>query len=174
MIIKSFNPNKVGFFERSFFWRRGQFDLSTFKFYEDLIWYQYNFIQLLNNLLKVYLKTKNADIISYKLVPLVFYNKESSKNPKTWWQLMKIANIDTERESSYLLNNSRNFNETFRKNVTYDNIKSHKKSEFHPLFRRYIFEKTTGCVKLTHTPSLFVVEKIDIYDLKDFYQVHFL
>ena len=52
---------------------------------------------------------------------------------------MKIANIDTERESSYLLNNSRNFNETFRKNVTSDNIKSHKKSEFHPLFRRYIF-----------------------------------
>ena len=32
-----------------------------------------------------------------------------------------------------------NFNEIFRKDVTYDNIKSHKKAGFHPLFRRYNF-----------------------------------
>ena len=38
----------------------------------------------------------------------------------------------------------RNFNEIFRKDVTYDNIKSHKKTGFHSLFRRYIFGKTTG------------------------------
>ena len=35
----------------------------------------------------------------------------------------------------------RNLNEVFRKDVTYDNIKSHKKSKYHRLFRRYIFEK---------------------------------
>ena len=46
-------------------------------------------------------------------------------------------------KSSYLLNNLRNFNEVFRKGVTYDNIKSYKKPEFHPLFIRYIFGKTT-------------------------------
>ena len=28
--------------------------------------------------------------------------------------------------------------------VPYDNIKSHKKTGFHPPFRRYIFRKTTG------------------------------
>ena len=37
----------------------------------------------------------------------------------------------------------RNFNEIFRKDVTYDNIKSHKKPGIHPLSRRYIL-KTTG------------------------------
>ena len=37
-----------------------------------------------------------------------------------------------------------NFNETFRKDVTYDNIKSHKKPGIQPLSRRYIFGKTTG------------------------------
>ena len=55
---------------------------------------------------------------------------------------MKIANIE-QRNSSYLLNNLRNFNEIFRKDVTYDNIKSHKNPGFHPLFRRCIFRKTT-------------------------------
>ena len=34
------------------------------------------------------------------------------------------------------------FNKLFRKNVTNDNIKSHKEPEFHPLFRRYNFGKT--------------------------------
>ena len=33
--------------------------------------------------------------------------------------------------SSHLLNDLGNFHETFRKDVTYDNIKSHKKPGFH-------------------------------------------
>ena len=33
-------------------------------------------------------------------------------------------------KSSYLLNDMRNFNETFRKNLAYANIKSHKKQGF--------------------------------------------
>ena len=41
-----------------------------------------------------------------------------------------------------------NFNETFREDVTYDDIKSHKKPGFHPLFRRYNFRETTRGVKL--------------------------
>ena len=35
------------------------------------------------------------------------------------------------------------FNKIFRKDVTYNNFKSHEKPEFYPLFRRYIFRKTT-------------------------------
>ena len=48
----------------------------------------------------------------------------------------------------------RNLNEIFKKDVTYDNTKSHKKPDFHPLFRRYIFRKTTvvECVKLISPP----------------------
>ena len=36
-----------------------------------------------------------------------------------------------------------------RKDESDDDIKSHKKSEFHPLSRRHIFGKTAGGVKLT-------------------------
>ena len=38
----------------------------------------------------------------------------------------------------------RKFNEIFKKDVSKDNIKSHKKPRFHLLFRRHIFRKTTG------------------------------
>ena len=44
------------------------------------------------------------------------------------------------------------FNEISRKNVSYDNIKSHKKPGFYPLLRRYIFWKTTAGVRLTFLP----------------------
>ena len=47
------------------------------------------------------------------------------------------------------MNDLRNFNETFRKDVTDHNIKSHKKANFYTPFRRYIFGKTTVGVKLT-------------------------
>ena len=49
-------------------------------------------------------------------------------NVKKFKKLMKSANID--EESSYLPNDLWNFNETFRKNVSYDSIKSHKKQGF--------------------------------------------
>ena len=55
---------------------------------------------------------------------------------------MKIANI-LQINSSYLLNDLKNFDETFRKDVTYDNIKSHENLGFYSLFRRSIFRKTT-------------------------------
>ena len=41
----------------------------------------------------------------------------------------------------------RNFNEIFRKDAAFDNIKSQRKPGLHPLSRRYIFGKTTGGVK---------------------------
>ena len=43
-------------------------------------------------------------------------------------KLMNIVNIDG-RKPSYLLNDLRNFNEIFRKDVTYDDIQSHKKTQ---------------------------------------------
>ena len=47
----------------------------------------------------------------------------------------------------------RNCNKNFMRDVTFDNIKSHKKPGLHTLSRRYIFGKTTGGggVKLTPT-----------------------
>ena len=41
------------------------------------------------------------------------------------------------------MNNLRNFNEIFRKDMAYDNIKSYKKPEFQSLCRKHIFGKTT-------------------------------
>ena len=71
-----------------------------------------------------------------------------------------------QRNSSYRLNDSRNFREIFGKDVPYDNIKSHKKAGFHPLFGRYIFRKTTGGeggreVKLT-PPAVLVLSKLNV------------
>ena len=57
-------------------------------------------------------------------------------------KLMKILKMLTEK-SSYLLNNLSNFNEIFGKDVTYDNVKSHKKRGLYPLSRRCSFGKTT-------------------------------
>ena len=39
------------------------------------------------------------------------------------------------------MNDLTNFNEIFKKDVTYDNIKSHKKTGFYPLFRRRNLQK---------------------------------
>ena len=36
----------------------------------------------------------------------------------------------------------RNFNEIFRKNMTYDNVKSYRKTELHPLSETCIFGKS--------------------------------
>ena len=47
------------------------------------------------------------------------------------------------RKSSYLLNDLSNYNDIFRKEVAYDNTKSHKKSGFHSFSRKHIFRKTT-------------------------------
>ena len=53
------------------------------------------------------------------------------------------------------MNNSRNFNEIFRKNVIFDDIKIRKKSGLHPLSRQQIFGKNhKGDVKFTRC-SLF-------------------
>ena len=61
------------------------------------------------------------------------------------------------------------FNETFRKNVTYDNTKSHQKSGLHPRSRKHNFEKTTGRgFKLTPPPlTLFRVEPKNTKTPKD-------
>ena len=55
------------------------------------------------------------------LVPLQQGNAKKSKKS------MKIVNIEGDFISSYLLNIRRTFNEIFRKDVAYDNIKNHKK-----------------------------------------------
>ena len=49
-----------------------------------------------------------------------------SKYSKKWWKLLKIDNID--RESLHIfLNDLRDFNEVFKKDVTHGNIESDKK-----------------------------------------------
>ena len=51
-------------------------------------------------------------------------------NDKKIEKLIKIGNIE-EENSLYLLNELSNFNEIFREDVTYDNIKSPKKTGIH-------------------------------------------
>ena len=47
------------------------------------------------------------------------------------WRLHCVSQINSSLQMSTI--------SVFKKDVTYDNIKSHKKPGFHPLFRRYIF-----------------------------------
>ena len=68
---------------------------------------------------------------------------------------MKIVNIEGEN----LLNDLRNFNELFGRNVAYDSIKSHKKLGFHTLSRKHISGKTTGGGGQIDPPSLFRVKR---------------
>ena len=56
---------------------------------------------------------------------------------------MKIANIDKEILHK-LLNDLRNLNEIFRKDVSDDNIESHKKPGFHLSLEDTFFEKPQG------------------------------
>ena len=56
---------------------------------------------------------------------------------------MKIVNIEEKRKSSYLLNELRNFNEIVRKEVTYANIKSNKKTRLYLFSEKSIFGKAT-------------------------------
>ena len=98
---------------------------------------------MLSNLFKLCWKWKIADIICYKLTSLVSLQQGNVKKSR---KLLKIDESSQywQRNSSYNLNDLSNFNDIFRKDVTYDNIKSHEKPGFHPLFRRHIFRKTTG------------------------------
>ena len=57
--------------------------------------------------------------------------------------MIKIVNIG--RQNFHIFNEElRNFNEIFRKDVNYDNFKSHKKAVLCLLSRRYVFWKTIG------------------------------
>ena len=56
----------------------------------------------------------------------------------------------------YLQSGLKNFNEIFRKNVSYDNIKSYKKPGLYPLVRKCSFGETTGVVKWNPPPAVFL------------------
>ena len=56
------------------------------------------------------------------------------------------------------MNNLRNFNEIFMKDVTYNNIISHKKAGIGSRYRKYSFGKTTVDPPLP-SPSLFRVKE---------------
>ena len=73
-----------------------------------------------------------ADIISFFATGKCQKIRIINKNSYCW-----------RRKSSYLLNNLRKLL-NFRKDSAHDNIKTHKKVEFHPLYRKHIFGKTTG------------------------------
>ena len=53
---------------------------------------------------------------------------------------MKIV-LTGEKKSSYFLNELSSFNETFKKGVTYDEIKSHKKQDFTHTLKTKVLEK---------------------------------
>ena len=71
---------------------------------------------------------------------------------------MEIANID--RENLQVLKDLRDFKEIFRKDLAYNDIKSHKKPGFLPLFRRHIFGKPAVVEVKLIPPAFFWVKLI--------------
>ena len=63
-----------------------------------------------------------------------------TRNLKKSKKLMKIVNIEENLLYRNLLNDLRNFNGIFKKDVNYDNIKSHKKAGLHPLSEKSILD----------------------------------
>ena len=83
---------------------------------------------MLSNLSKVVWKEKKNTAIICFLLSSFALNEKISKNPKNWWN-----STYWRRKSSYFLNDERNFNVIFKKDVPYDSIKSHLKIGLHPL-----------------------------------------
>ena len=73
------------------------------------------------------------------LTSLVYLQQGNLKKSK---KLMKIV-ITGEKKSSYFPNELSSFNETFKKGVPYDNIKSHKKTGLYPYSKKYSFGKAS-------------------------------
>ena len=69
------------------------------------------------------------------------------------------------RKSSCLPKNYRNCKKTFKKDLAYGNINSHKKAGLHPLWRKYIAGKiTVGIQSNPPTPSsLFRVNLFSVF-----------
>ena len=89
---------------------------------------------MFSNLLRIGLKVKKylhhllfADVISLFRTRKCQKIREIDENSQYSW-----------RKSSFLSNDLRNFHEIFKKDVTYDNTKSHKKPGLDTLSRRYI------------------------------------
>ena len=68
---------------------------------------------------------------------LIYLQQGNFKKSK---KLMKIA-ITGEKISSYFTNELSSFNETFKKGVPCDNIKSHKKQDFTHTLKNIALEK---------------------------------
>ena len=96
-------------------------------------------MRLLNNLFKVAWCLKNADIICYILTSLVYLQQGNDKKLK---KLMKVVDIDEENLHIFRKKDFGNFNKISRKNVPYDDIKSHKKPGLYPYSRKHSFRKT--------------------------------
>ena len=127
-----FNPNKAGLFKVFSGW-----ECLIWPFFisqEELIWYQYHFIQLLNNLLKVGKKLKNANIICYIFL-LFLCNKKISQNSKSWWKYWRRKLFEWVEE----------FQWSFEKRCDFDNIKSHKKyMASRSLYKMHFWENQKG------------------------------
>ena len=61
------------------------------------------------------------------------------------------------RKSSCFLNDLRNYNDIFREDVPFDNIKSHKKAGLRPLSEDYIFGETTAIFGLRISPLFYIL-----------------
>ena len=155
--IYTFNPITLGFLKVVFLWEDSIW--SPFIFQEEVIKYQYNFILLLDNLVRGCLHH-------------LLYAGEINLFVKKWG--LEKEKKKVLRNFFEELNDLSSVNKSFRKCMTYDNIKSYKKLGFHSLSRRQIFRKTTGGGQVA-PPSLFRVNNCFLhYQVKlSLFSIHY-
>ena len=73
---------------------------------------------------------------------------------------MKVVDIDEENLHIFRKKDFGNFNKISRKNVPYDDIKSHKKSGLYPYSRKHSFRKPKGQEGVKLTVSTFLGLKL--------------
>ena len=75
------------------------------------------------------------------------------------------------------MNNYRSRKKTFRKDVAYDNIKSHEKAGLHPLSRKYISRKITAGIQSDPPSRLSSVNLFSVLssgEVDDFHKVRYI
>ena len=82
--------------------------------------------------------------VEYWILYWVFYRSTKKHFPLTLLFMFTSTYFSNIRDGYKFLNNMRNLNEIFKKYVTYDNIKIHKKSQVSTLSLEDVLEKIQG------------------------------
>ena len=137
------NPNKAGSHEDSFLCGRGPFDPHSPSYSKKNLCNTNIALQKPQTTHSEQVSRLKAKKCWHNLLYAAVASSFATKKCKNIQKIVKNGKY-LQRKSSYLPHSLKNLNEIFRKKVSYDNIKSHRKTGFYPLSRKNSFGKTAG------------------------------